>query len=134
MRDVFNSVGLPVREVVNWVNIPLVASARMGGAENAINHRISHVHIARCHVNLGPQCARPFREFARPHAAKEIQILVHRALAIGAVAARFGQGAAEFAHLVGVEIIDVGLAFANQVLGPFVKDIEIIGGEIIINT
>ena len=50
------------------------------------------------------------REFARAHAAEEVEVLRDGAVAEGAFLARLGQGAAVLADLVGGEVVDVGLA------------------------
>ena len=68
----------------------------------------------------------PLRKFAGAHAAEEIEIFLDAAVAERAVLARLGQGAARRAHLVLALIVDIGLAGADQMLGPAVELLEII--------
>ena len=49
---------------------------------------------------------------------------------MGAVPARFRQGAPVFPYLIGAEAVDVGLALFNQLNGVIIKPVKIIGGEI----
>ena len=82
------------------------------------------------HVDLGAQHAGAFRKLAGAHAAQQIEALVRRAVAVGAVAAGLGQRAAMLADLLGREVVDIGVARADQVLGPVVELLEIVGGEV----
>ena len=78
------------------------------------------------HVDLGAQHARAVREFAGAHAAEQVEVLLHAALAERAVLARLGQRAAGRAHLLLGLVVDIGLAGADQVLGPAVEPLEIV--------
>ena len=98
----------------------------MVGVQDAVEHRIAQIDVARRHVDLGAQHPRAVREFAGAHAAEEIEILLDRALAKRAVPARLGQGSAIGPDLVLRLIIDVGLARPDQVLGPGVELLEIV--------
>src|SRR6185312_14463462 len=69
-------------------------------------------------------------ELAGAHAAEEIEILGDAPPAKRAVAAGLAQRAAHAAHLFDWEIVDIGQALADQMLGPVVELLEIIRGEI----
>ncbi len=126
MGDAFDGVRLTVGEIVARINAPGFAGARMLGMQDAVEHRVAQIDIARRHVDLGAQHARAVGKFARAHAAQQIEIFLHAAAAKRAVVARFGQGAARRAHLVLRLVVDIGLAGADQVFGPLVKLLEII--------
>ena len=98
------------------------------GLQNTIQHRVAHVDVGRRHVDLGPQRVLPVFEFPAPHAAKEIETLRRRPIAIGARLTRLGECAAIFANLVGVQAADVGVPLLNQLLGPLVQLLEIVRG------
>ena len=51
-----------------------------------------------------------------------------RPVAVGALLAGLGERAALLAHLVGGQIADVGLAGLDQLHGPLVELVEIVGG------
>ena len=98
--------------------------------QDPIEHRIAQIDIAGRHIDLGPQHPRAVREFALPHAAKQIQIVRDGPVAIRAVAAGLGQAAAHRPHLFRRQIVDISLAHTDQVLGPVVELLEIVGCEI----
>ena len=87
---------------------------------------IAQVHVGRRHVDLRAQHACTVGELASAHAAEQVEVLLHRTIAIGRVLAGLGQRAALAAHLIGRRVVDIGLAFADQILGPFVELLEII--------
>ena len=117
-----------MRVVVHRVDAPRVAGAVMVRAADAVEHRVAHVDVRRRHVDLRAQHARAVGELAGAHAAEEIEVLVGRAIALRALAAGRRQRAAVLANLVGGEIVDVGLAVANQPLGAVVELLEVVGG------
>ena len=125
-----DGVGLAVGEVVGGIDAPGVARARVRRVQDAVEDGIAHVDVARRHVDTGTQDAGAVRELAHAHAAEEVEALLGRAAAVGAVAPRLGQGAPIGADLIGGEVVDIGLAGTNQVLGPFVEPLEIVGSEV----
>src|SRR5262249_6775917 len=65
-----------------------------------------------------------------PHPAEQIQVLLDRAVAERRGAAGLGQRAAVLADLLTAEIVDVGLAGADELLGPLVELFEVVAGVI----
>ena len=122
-----DGVRLAVGEIVARIDAPGFAGARMFGVEDAIEHRIAQVDVARAHVDLGAQHARAVRKLAGAHAAEQIEIFLDASPAVRALGAGLGQGAAGEPHLLLGLIVDIGLAGADQVLGPGVELLEIIG-------
>ena len=82
------------------------------------------------HVDLGAQHARAVGEFAGAHAAEQVEVFLDGAVAERAVLAGLGQRAAVDADLVLALVVDIGLAGADQVLGPAVEPLEIVGGVV----
>ncbi len=130
MRHPLDRVGLAMREIVGRVDAPGVAGARMAGLEYPVENRVAQVDVARGHVDPGAQHAGALVERARPHAAQEVEILGGRAVAAGARGSGFGQRPPHRADFVGARIVDIGLPFAHQMLGPFVEPLEMIGREV----
>ena len=128
VRDAFDRIALAVRVVVHRVDAPLVAGAVMLGVEDAVHDGVAHVEVGRRHVDLGAQGACAVGEFAGLHAREEVEIFLDGAIAIGAVLAGFGEGAAVLADLVGGEVADVGLAGLDELDGPIVELVEVVGG------
>ncbi len=98
--------------------------------QDAVKHRIAQVDVAGSHVDSGAQNARAVGKFARAHAAEQVEILFHAALAKRAVAPWLRQGAAAGTHFLLRLVVDIGLAGADEDLRPFVKPLEIVGGVI----
>ena len=119
--DALDRVRLAVREVVQRVDAPLVAGARVRRVQDPVEHRVAQVDVRRGHVDLRPQHPRAVRELARAHAREQVEALLDRAVAPGAVRARLGERAAVLADLVGGEVVDVRLAGLDQVDGPVVE-------------
>ena len=130
MRDALDRVRLAVREIIGRVDAPCRAGARVRGMQDAVEHRVAQIDVARGHVDLGAQHPGAVRELARAHAAEQVEVLGRAAVAVGAVAAGLGQGAARGAHLLGRLVVDIGVAGADQVLGPAVELLEIIRGVV----
>ena len=116
--------------VVHRVDAPLVAGAVMRGVQDAVHHRIAHVHVGRGHVDLGAQHARAVGKLALRHAGEQVEIFFHRAIAIRAFAAGLGQRAAVFADFVGGQVVNVGLAVLDQLDRPLVELVEVVGGVV----
>ena len=126
--DALDGIGLAVGVVVHRVDAPLVAGAVVLGVEDAVHHRVAHVQVGRGHVDLGPQGPGAVRELAGAHALEQVQVLLDRAVAIGALPAGFGQRAPVLPNLVRGQIADVGLAGLDQLDGPLVQLVEVVGG------
>src|SRR5262249_23818588 len=86
VRDVLDRIRLAMGKIVTWINAPRRAGARMARMQNAIEHRIAQIDVARGHVDLGAQDPRTIRKFARPHASEKVEALFDRAFAPRAIA------------------------------------------------
>ena len=126
--DAFDGIALPVRVVVHRVDAPLVAGAVMLGVQDAVHDGVAQVEVGRRHVDFGAERARAIGELAGLHAREEVEILFDAAIAVGALLAGFGGRAAVLADLVGGQVADVGLAGFDQLHGPIVQLVEIVGG------
>src|SRR5664279_569167 len=128
VRDAFDGVGLAVRVIVTRIDRPGVAGARMGGVQNAIQHGVAQIDIARGHIDFGAQHPGTVGKFASFHAAKQIEIFFYSAVAKRAVLAGLGQRASLVPDFLLRLVVDIGKAGADQVFRPAVKPLEIIRG------
>ena len=80
------------------------------------------------HVDLGPQRLGAVGELALAHPLEQVEVLLDRAVAVGAVLARLGQRAAVLADLVAGQVADVRLALLDQLDRPLVHLLEVVGG------
>ena len=93
-----------------------------------VEHRIAHQHVGMRHVDLRPQHLSPVGEFAGPHAPEQVEVLLDRAVAVRAGAARFGHGTTVLADLLLTQAVHVGSTLLDQVRGVLVEPLEIIRG------
>jgi hypothetical protein len=88
MRDAFDRIRLPVREIVHRIDAPLVRrcdDARRAECGTSPDRACS---VRRRHVDLRAQRARAVRKLARAHALEKIQALFHRTVAVRALLPR----------------------------------------------
>ena len=116
-------------EVVHGIDAPLSAGAMVRMAVDAVHGRVAQQHVGRGHVDLGAQHAGALFELAVLHALEQVEVLLHRAVAIGAVHAGPGQRAAIDAHFLGRLVVHVGNAAADHVAGDLIELSEEIGRE-----
>ncbi len=126
MSNALDRVRLAVGEIIVGIDIPCGSRAWMLGPQDAIQHRVTQVDIARRHVDLGAQHAAAVGEFARLHAPEQVEVFFCATVTEGACLAGFGQGAAHLADLIRRLVIYIGVAALNQVFGPFIQLVEII--------
>ena len=127
MRNALDGVRLSVGVIVHGVDAPLVARAVMLGMEDAVHHRIAHVQVRRSHVDFGAQSSRAIWKLAGPHALEQVQVLLDRTVAIRAVLAGLSQAAAILAHFLGRQIVHISVTGSNQLHGPLIELIEVVG-------
>src|ERR1041384_4486489 len=69
-------VRLAMRKIVSRINAPSSGGPMMRRAQDTIHHWVAYVDVRRSHVDLGAQRSASIRELTRPHAPKQIEILV----------------------------------------------------------
>ena len=130
VRDALDGIRLAVREVVGGVDAPGIAGARVRGVQDAVEDGIAQVEVGRRHVDAGPQDAGAVGELAGAHAREEVQVLLDRAAAPGAIETGLRERAAVLADLIGGQVVDVGQPVPDQVDGPFVELLEVVRGVV----
>ncbi|GIX61052.1 uncharacterized protein BcabD6B2_04870 [Babesia caballi] len=128
--DALYAVRLAVGVVVHGVDDPLVAGVDVGRANNAIQDWVTHVHVARRHVDLSAQQAVAVGEGAVAHLLEEVEVLLHAAVAVGRLASGLGDAAARLADLLDALVVHVGQALLDELDGPVVQLLEVVGGEV----
>ena len=126
VRNPLDRIRYWVREVVHWIDAPLIARPMMRHMGDTVNHRVAHDEIRRCHVDLCTQDARAIWELSRTHAREEVEILLHGAIAVRTFPPRLGQRTAMRANLICREIIYVCKPFLNQRDGISIHLLEVI--------
>ena len=126
--DMLDGIALAVGVVVHRVDAPLVAGAVMVRELDAVQQRVAEHHVGMGHVDLRAEDLLPFRVLAGLHLAEEPEVLLRGAVAPGARGAGLVHGAAVQADLLLRLVIDIGESPFDQVLGPLVELVEIIGG------
>ena len=119
-----------VGKVVHRVDAPGVARVVVVVVGDAVNHRVTHVHVAAGHVNSGAEHSGTFGIVAAFHGLEECQILLHRGIAVGGGGAGSHQIAALLAHRLAVLQVHIGQAVLDEVYGALVVEIKDIGGPV----
>ena len=94
---------------------------------DAVQQRVAEHHVRMGHVDLRAEDLLPFRVLAGLHLAEELQVLLRGAVAPGARGAGLVHGTAVQADFLLVLVIDIGEAPLDEVLGPFVQLVEVVG-------
>ena len=126
VRDALQRVLYRVGEVVHREDTPLCALTVMLDISDAVQHRIAHVEVAACEVDLGAQGVAAFLKFAVLHPLKEVEVLLDRPVAPGADGGVRGV-APVFAELLGGKLADVGKPFLYKLDGVFIGLFKVIG-------
>ena len=126
--DVFDGIALAVGEIVHGVDAPLVSRAVMAGVLDAIEDGIPEEHVGMGHVYLGAQHLGSVRILPVPHFAEETEVLFDAAVSPGTLGAGgFHRAAALADFLLGL-VVHIGEAFVDELFGPFIQLVEIVGG------
>ena len=129
VRDALDRVRLAVREVVDRVDAPGVAGARVRRVQDPVQHRVAQVDVGRGHVDLRAQHPRPSANSPRASARTGPGSPRPAARARGC-SAGLGERAAVLADLVGRQVVHVGLAGLDQVDRPLVELLEVVRGVV----
>ena len=130
MSDPLDRIRDRMRVVIHRVDAPFVACLMVDQTvPDAIQGRIAHIDIRRCHVDTRTQRAAAIRKLTGAHTPEKIQVFLDRTFSVGALSARFSQGAPVVPHLLGREITHKGLACLDQFNGIAVQLLEIVRGE-----
>ena len=125
--DALDGVLNGVSKVVHRVDAPLIALTVMLGILDAVDGRVTQIHIGAGEVDLGAKGLLALLELARTHPAEQVEVLFR-----AAVAPRRGAGglarviAAVLAHLIAGQIIDVSPALKDELLGVLVALVEVV--------
>src|SRR5690606_23190156 len=109
MRDLFDGIRYAVRIIVHRVYVPLVPGPVMRLLDYPVHDGITHVDVARGHVDLRPENERALRELALLHAPEEVEVLLGRAVPPGTVLSGLAECAPVLSYLVGGQAVYVGL-------------------------
>ena len=115
-------------EVIHRVHTPFVAGLMMMDVSDTVDNGVPHVDVGGGHIYLCSQGLFAVLEFAGGHSCEEVKILLDRALSVGAVFARLGEGASVFPYLVGGKVADISLALFYELDGAFIDEVKVAGG------
>lgn len=122
-------IALAMGEIVCGVDFPLVARSVVMGVQNAIENRVSKIEIGAAHIYLRSQNSLAFVERSVSHLLKEIEILFKGPIAVGRILARLDERAAIGSHFFWRKVVDIGEASSNEMQGPIVELVEVVGSE-----
>ena len=123
LDGVLNGMG----EVVHRVDAPLVALTVMLGVLDAVDGRVTHVHVGAGQIDLGTQGLFAFLELTGAHPAEQVEVLFRGAVAPRRRAGRLaGVGTTVLAHLLAGQVVHIGLALFNELFGVLVALVKVI--------
>src|SRR2546426_606877 len=64
-----------------------------------------------------------------PHAAEQVQVLLHRSVAVFTLAAGLGERSAMLTHLFRRQALDIGFAHLDELDRIFIEPLVIVGGK-----
>ena len=128
MGHTLYGVGLTVGPVVGGVDAPRSGGRVMGLVADAVHDGVTKPHVLRLHVDLGAQTAGAVGELAVAHPLEQIEGFRCGTVAVGALDARLAVAALLLANRLGGLVVDVGQVLADEVLGPLVQLVEVVGG------
>ena len=126
VSNVFKRILDRMRKGVHRINAPLASGRLMLSKANAVDRRVSQIHVGRSHVDLRTQNHGALRVLPGLHLAENPEVLFGRAAAEGRILAGLLQGAAVFAHLVRALLVYVRVACLDQVLREFVHPVKVV--------
>ena len=112
-------------KVIHRIDAPLVACLMVGDMRDSVDDRVAHVDVRARHIYLGAQNLFAVCKLALGHSAEEIEILFNRTVAVWAVFAGLGQGAAVFAYFIGRQVANIRLALFDELYRALIEKIEI---------
>ena len=130
MGDAFDRILDRMGKIIHRVDAPFVSRILMGDMGDAVDDRISHVHVRGRHVDLRPQHLGAVLIHAILHVLEEFQVLFHRAVPVGRILTGLCQGSPVFPDLLRGKVTDKCLALFDQGHGCLIHLIEVIRRKI----
>ena len=118
--DSLDSILDRMSKVIHWINAPGVAGSVVGHMSNTVDDRITHVHVRRCHIDLGTKNFFSIGIFAFFHFFKKLEIFFNRTVTVRALFSRICQSSTVLADLIGSQVTDISFSFFDQFDGCFI--------------
>ena len=120
--------------VLNWMSIvvqrvdaPFIALSVMMSANDAVDCRVTHVHVWRSHVDFRTESFAAVSELAVFHALEQIQVLFNRTIAVWGFLTRLGQSTSVSSHFISSQIINICFSFFDQMQSILIAFIKVVG-------
>merc|ERR1719502_1333445 len=106
-----------MRKIVDWVDLPAVASTVMFSKPDSVHWRVSHVHVWVLHVNFGSQQQGAFCVLTFLHLCEELQVLLHTSVSEWRVNSWqiFLTATSIFLHLFRCLGVNIGFSFLDEI-------------------
>ena len=126
MCDSLNGIFDRMSEIVHWIDAPCVTGSVVCHMSNTIDNRVTHIHIRRCHIDLGTEHFLSICIFAFFHLFEKLQVLFYTSVSIWAFFTWLCKSSAVFANLICSQVTYIGFAFLDQLYSCFIHLSEII--------
>ena len=120
-------VALAVGVVVHRINAPFVTRAVMACVLDPVEERITEHHIWMRHIYLRPEHLFAVCINSVTHFAEELEVFLYAAIAVRTLNTGLVNGASTLGNFFLSLVIDIGESPFDEILGPLIKLVEIIG-------
>ena len=128
--NTFNGIFNRMSEVIHWVNTPLISCVVVGHMCHAVNNRVSHINVRRCHINFSAKYLTSVFKLSVFHFFKQFQVFFHTSVSVWAFFSRLCQSSSIFSDFLCCQVADKGFSFLNQLYCCFIHLLKIIGRKI----
>ena len=126
VRDALDCVFNRVRKVVHRIDAPLVARVRMRCVADAVDDRVAHIDVGRCHINLCSKHLFAVGKLAVLHTLEEVEVFFNTAVSKWAFLPRHAETSARAAYFISGEVANVRLAVLYELDGALVHLVKIV--------
>ena len=123
-------VALSMCKVIHGIGVPLGTRTVVGGMDDAIDNRITEVHIRVCHVELGTENHTSFHGIWGIHLTEQTKVLFHGTVTIGRGHTRLCGRSLLLGNLLTCLLVNIRLAVLNHPDGKIPQLLEVVAGII----
>ncbi len=113
--------------VIHRINAPFVTGTVMVTMLDAVQNRITHMHIRGAHVDFCTQYPRSIGKFTVFHPLEQVKVFIHRLVAACAFLSGLCRYTPFGGNILRTGFIHIGLAFFYEHQSPFIQLVEVIG-------
>ena len=126
MCDSLNRILDGMGEIIHWIDAPCITCSVVSHMSNTIDNRVAHIHVRRCHIDLGTKHFLSVCIFAFFHLFKKLQVLFYASVSVWTFFTRLCKSSTIFTDLICCQVTYIGFAFLDQLYSSFIHLSEIV--------